>query len=275
MKKTLKIVDTTLRDGEQCSGVSFLPEDKVELALLLDKIGVYEIEVGIYDRRTEGREYLTEIMNHRVKSKISLWARLNPQDVMEACHQKPDIVHIAAPVSYVQIYSKLNKNKAWVEKQLVACMEIANNFHVQVSLGFEDSSRADVGFMIKLAMLAEKLGVATIRLADTVGIFTPVRAGKLVSEIKTHTSLILEAHEHNDFGMAVANSIEMANIGAGKIDCTLFGIGERSGNCNMYDFVHACEGRYDMGIDKKIIFKAMELLSGMICTGNKDFIQEI
>lgn len=272
MKQHLKIVDTTLRDGEQCSGILFLPEDKVRLALFLDKAGVYEIEVGIYDRKTEGREYLSEIMQKKQQAKISVWARLNPKDVMEACHQKPDIVHIAAPVSYVQIYTKLKKNKAWVEKQLAECMEVARSFHVEVTLGFEDSSRADVGFMIRLSALAQKLGVSTIRLADTVGIFTPVRAGKLVSELKEHTSLRLEAHEHNDFGMAVANSIEMANMGAGLIDCTLFGLGERAGNCNMYHFIQACEGRYDTGMDKKQVLKAMELLGGMICPEHKDYL---
>lgn len=272
MKKTLRIVDTTLRDGEQCSGVIFLPKDKVRMALLLDEIGIYEIEVGIYDRKTEGREYLSEIMSKKKQAKISLWSRLNLKDVMEACKQKPDIVHIAAPVSYVQIYSKLNKNKAWVEKQLAECMEVANNFHIDVTLGFEDSSRADVGFMIKLALLSEKLGVKTIRLADTVGIFTPNRAGKLVSEICSHSSLEIEAHEHNDFGMAVANSIEMANVGAEKIDCTLFGIGERAGNCNMYDFVYACESRFDMGIDKKGILQAMDLLSEMLLPSREHYI---
>lgn len=272
MKQPLKIVDTTLRDGEQCSGVIFLPEDKVRLALFLDQIGVYEIEVGIYDRKTEGREYLSDIMHQKKQAKISVWARLNPRDVMEACHQKPDIVHIAAPVSYVQIYTKLKKNKAWVEKQLAECMQVANDFHVEVTLGFEDSSRADVGFMIKLAVLAEKLGVKTVRLADTVGIFTPIRAGKLVTEIRNHTDLWVEAHEHNDFGMAVANSLEMANMGAGLIDCTLFGLGERAGNCNMYHFIHACEGRFDTGMNKKNVLKAMEMLSGIMGPEKNDFI---
>ncbi|BCJ97611.1 beta/alpha barrel domain-containing protein [Anaerocolumna chitinilytica] len=272
MKNTLKIVDTTLRDGEQCSGVIFLPEEKIKLALLLDQIGVYEIEVGIYDRRTEGREYLSQIMAKKTQAKISIWSRLNPKDVMEACHQKPDIIHIAAPVSYVQIYSKLNKNKAWVEKQLSECMEIANNFHVDVTLGFEDASRADIGFMLKLAALAEKLGVKTIRLADTVGIFTPVRAGNLVTEIRSHCGMAIEAHEHNDFGMAVANSLEMANRGADFIDCTLYGIGERAGNCNMYHFVHACESGFQTGIDKKKILVCMEQLKSMLKPNFENFI---
>ncbi len=259
MRKTLKIVDTTLRDGEQCPGIIFSPEDKIKLALVLDKMGFEEIEVGIYDRKTEGREYLREIMEKRKNSKISLWARLIPGDVLEAVKQKPDLIHIAAPVSYVQIYSKLNKNKQWVEKTLVQCMEIADTFHVPVTIGFEDCSRADTGFMIRLAYLAENLGVKTIRLADTVGIFTPTKAGKLIKELKGKTSLPIEAHEHNDFGMAVANSLEMANLGAGYIDCTLFGIGERAGNCNLYDFVHAAEMRFDMGIEKRNILEMQEL----------------
>ncbi|KXL53132.1 2-isopropylmalate synthase [Anaerotignum neopropionicum] len=259
MKKPLKIVDTTLRDGEQCPGIIFSPENKVKLALALDKIGFYEIEVGIYDRKTEGKEFLREIMERRKNSKISLWARLIPNDVMEAAKQKPDLIHIAAPVSYVQIYSKLNKNKQWVEKALIQCMEIADNFDVPITLGFEDCSRADTGFMIRLAYLAESLGVKTIRLADTVGIFTPTKAGKLIKELKSKTSLPIETHEHNDFGMAVANSLEMAVLGAEFIDCTLFGIGERAGNCNLYDFVHAAEMRFDTGIEKRDILEVQKL----------------
>jgi homocitrate synthase NifV len=272
MRRALRIVDTTLRDGEQCSGIVFSPEDKIRLALCLDQIGIYEIEVGIYDRKTEGSEYLREIMKEKKNAQISLWARLNPNDVMEACHQKPDIVHIAVPVSYVQIYSKLNKNKAWVEKQLAECMKIANDFRVSVTLGFEDSSRADIGFMIRLAVLGEILGASTIRLADTVGIFTPLKAGALVSEIKSHTSLNIEAHEHNDFGMAVANSLEMANMGAELIDCTLFGIGERAGNCNMYDFIHACDSMFHTGIERKQIIKSMEMLSQILFKENNSFV---
>jgi len=271
VKKELRIVDTTLRDGEQCSGVIFSPEDKIKLALLLDEIGVYEVEVGIFDRKTEGREYLNEIMKHRKNAKISLWSRLQPKDVIEACKQKPDLIHIAAPVSYVQIYTKLQKNKAWVEKQLMECMEVANDFHVDVTLGFEDSSRSDVGFMIKLAALAESLGVKTLRVSDTVGIFDPIRAGKVVADIRTRSSLLIEAHEHNDFGMAVANSMEMAHQGAQLIDCTLFGIGERAGNCNMYDFIRACEGRYDMGVGKKGVLQAMELFSKIINVDKEHF----
>lgn len=272
MRKKLRIVDTTLRDGEQCPGIIFSPENKVKLALALDNIGLHEIEVGIFDRKTEGREYLGEIMGRKKNALISLWARLNPDDVMEAAKQKPDLIHIAAPVSYVQIYSKLNKNKQWVEKTIAQCMEVADNFHVPITLGFEDSSRADTGFLIRLAYTAESLGVKTIRLADTVGIFTPVRAGKLLKEIRSKTNIPIEAHEHNDFGMAVANSLEMANLGAEYIDCTLFGIGERAGNCNLYDFVHAAEARFDMGIDKRNIITAQELFMELLHNDVRDLL---
>jgi homocitrate synthase NifV len=82
----------------------------------------------------------------------------------------------------------------------------------------------------------------------------------------------IEAHEHNDFGMAIANSLEMANMGAEYIDCTLFGIGERAGNCDMYDFIHACESKYHTGINKNEVLKAMELLSGMMRPTAENFI---
>jgi homocitrate synthase NifV len=83
---------------------------------------------------------------------------------------------------------------------------------------------------------------------------------------------MIEAHEHNDFGMAVANSLEMASMGAQFIDCTILGIGERAGNCNMYDFIHACESHFDTGIEKRNVLKIEELLSGIMRPDRRNFL---
>lgn len=252
MKKK-KIVDTTLRDGEQCPGIAFSEKEKIEIAAALDKIGVYEIEVGIPQMKVEGSDYIEKLKEHCKSSKLSLWSRMKAEDVEMAVACKPDILHIGAPVSYVQIYNKLKKNKSWVQKTIGECIEIAKDKGVQVTVGFEDASRADEGFMITLAKTVKNMGADTIRIADTVGILTPKRAGQIIKRIKNEVDINIEFHAHNDFGMAIANSIESAKSGSDLIDCTLMGIGERSGNCDLYKFLSSCDRIFDFGIDKKLV----------------------
>jgi len=253
MVEKKRIVDTTLRDGEQSAGVALTEEDKIELAIMLDELGVYEIEAGIPIMQTESKDYITEIKKACKFSKISVWSRMNPTDVKQAVLCKPDIIHIGAPVSYVQIYGKLKKNKTWVQKVLSECIDIAISAGIEVTVGFEDASRSDEGFMINTAKMIEKLGVNTVRVADTVGILTPHRSAELVKKLLSQVGLDIEFHAHNDLGMGIANSIASAKAGAKYIDCTLLGIGERSGNCDLYKFLYATERIFDCGIDKRKI----------------------
>ncbi|WP_342759053.1 homocitrate synthase [Kineothrix sedimenti] len=267
MRKAVSIVDTTLRDGEQCPGITFSAEDKIRLAVLLDRAGVYEIEAGIYDTGTEGHDYIRKIMQNRKKALVSVWSLLNPECVEQAARQKPDLIHIGTPVSYVQIYRKLNKNKKWVENVLQDCIQVAKDYGVGVTVGLEDASRADVAFMNHLLRLMEGRGVETVRLADTVGILCPQRARQMVRELKEVVSLKVEIHEHNDFGMAVANSIVMAAAGADMVDATLSGIGERAGNCDLYQFVHAAGRKFELEVKNADIRRAQILLKEMMAGG--------
>ncbi|MDF2537486.1 MAG: Homocitrate synthase [Herbinix sp.] len=251
MKQTKYIVDTTLRDGEQSPGIALRAEDKLKIAQLLDEIGVYEIEAGIPVLSEVEEESIKNIINHCHKSKISVWSRMDVHDVRKSVACKPDIIHIGAPVSYVQIYSKLKKNKSWVMKNIMECIEVAKSHNVEVTVGLEDASRSDIGFILSMIKELQRLGVTTIRVADTVGTLTPFRTKELIETIKMNTDLKIEMHVHNDLGMAIANSIIGAKAGADYIDCTLFGIGERTGNCNFYDFIHACESVFQFSMNKK------------------------
>lgn len=253
MKEYKHIVDTTLRDGEQSPGIALRTEDKVKIAKLLDEIGVYEIEAGVPCLSETETESICKIIENRKNAKISVWSRMNVNDVKHSISCKPDIIHIGTPVSYIQIYSKLKKNKAWVQKNILDCVEIAKSNGVDVTVGLEDASRSDIGFILSLIKELKKAGVDIIRIADTVGILTPGRTKEIVETIKTHTDIKIEMHVHNDLGMAVANSIVGAKAGADFIDCTLFGIGERTGNCNFYDFVHASESIFSFAMNKKQI----------------------
>lgn len=272
MKEKRYIVDTTLRDGEQRPGIALRPQDKVKLALLLDELGVYEIEVGTPTIGVEGTKYIEEIKERRKQAKLSVWSRVNVEDVIYSVSCAPDLIHIGVPVSYVQIYNKLKKNKTWVHNSIRTCVKAAQNKGVEVTVGFEDASRADVGFMIHTAKLLKSLGVPTIRIADTVGVLSPARTNRIITEILQQVDICIEIHAHNDLGMAVANSIEAAKAGAKYVDCTLLGIGERTGNCNLYDFVNVGERIFDLGIPLSKISKAEKVLQqykqngGIVCS---------
>jgi len=262
LNKKIRIVDTTLRDGEQRPGIAMKIEDKVKIAQLLDECGVYEIEAGAPG--IEGEEYYQELRRKIKHSKISIWSRMSMGDLKKAVICKPDIIHIGVPVSYVQIYSKLKKNKVWVHKSIKECVGLILAENIQVTVGFEDASRADEGFMIETARQIKELGGNVIRIADTVGVLTPSRTSHIIQEILKKVAVEIEFHGHNDLGMALANSIVGAKSGARYIDCTIFGVGERSGNCDLREFVEAAGKQFDLGIDRTKIPVMEKTLEEMI-----------
>ncbi len=251
MKEVKYIVDTTLRDGEQSPGIALSIEDKVKIAGLLDEIGVYEIEAGVPMISKEEEEGIACIINRKRNAKVSVWSRMNLVDVQRSIACKPDILHIGAPVSYVQIYSKLRKNKSWVIRSVLECIDIARSQDVAVTVGLEDASRSDIGFLLSMIKELTRAGVEIVRIADTVGVLTPNRTKDIIKLIKDFSDIKIELHIHNDLGMAVANSIVGAKAGADFIDCTLYGIGERAGNCDMYEFIKASEPLFQFAMTKK------------------------
>lgn len=248
MKQKKYLIDTTLRDGEQSPGFAFSTEQKVRLAVLLDEAGIYQIEAGIPAMGDYEKDTIIKILENRKNTRISTWNRMNREDILHSFDCHPDIIHISAPMSYVHIYSKLKKNKGWLQKNLQDCVSLALDKGYAVTVGFEDASRADITFMIAVAEMLKDMGVLNIRYADTVGVLTPSRAYQAVSEIRNHTGIAVGIHAHNDLGMAVANSLEAARAGADYIDTTLFGIGERAGNCDLSQFVAASHHIFDLGL---------------------------
>lgn len=251
--KNIRIVDSTLRDGLQQPGIHLSNEQKLKISLLLDKMRVYEIELGVYEWNGEDKYFYDTLMEEKKYSKVSLWSRLNKADVEQTCLHQPDIIHISIPVSDIQIATKLHTDKSSLEKRLLECLAVAKEYRVDVTLGLEDASRAELEYLIDVAKMAKSNNVKTIRLADTVGVYTPITASAVVEAIKREVGIAVEVHEHNDFGMAIANSITMLNTGADYMDCTLLGIGERSGNCDLKEFVEVTGDYYDSGIDTRAL----------------------
>ncbi len=271
MKPKRYIIDTTLRDGEQSPGFAFNSQLKLKLAMLLDQAGIYQIEAGIPAMGKYEKDSICSIIENKCNARISTWNRMSKQDIQNSFDCQPDIIHISAPVSYVHIYSKLKKNKLWLQNNLQECVAYAKEKGYEVTVGFEDASRADITFIIGLSAMLKEMGVLSIRFADTVGILTPSRTYQAINEIISNTGITVGIHAHNDLGMAVANSFEAAKAGAKFIDTTLFGIGERAGNCDLNQFILAAEHTFDIRpthTDVSILNKKCRELIYMNKSGN-------
>jgi homocitrate synthase NifV len=255
VKQTKYIVDTTMRDGEQSPGMAMTKEQKVKIAGVLDDAGVYQIEAGIPAVSSYEIDTISEIMDSRRHAKISVWNRLRLEDIRDSVRCRPDIMHISTPVSYVLIYSKLNTNKNWVLKNLCTCVDYALSRGFEVTIGFEDASRADITFMVSLAQQLKKMGVSRIRFADTVGVLSPSRTYQSMKEIISYSGMDVEIHTHNDLGLAVANAVLGAAGGADYIDTTILGLGERAGNCDFSKFVYAAQNVFELGISASAAIK--------------------
>ena len=273
MKFKTYIVDTTLRDGEQSAGIAFNKEDKVKLALKMDAIGVHQIEVGIPSLDASEGEAIKEIIGKKQRAIISAWTPMDIEAIKVALECKPEILHISVPVSYVHIYSKLKKNKQWLRGKLSECVACAKDVGQEVTVGFEDASRADISFVISVAMQLQNMGIKRIRYADTVGVLTPHQVADIVKNLKYYTDLEIEMHVHNDFGMAVANSLEAVKAGARYIDCTFMGIGERAGNCDFFKFIKASDELLELGMTRKAIYEVQKEVVKVLNNHSKQVIK--
>jgi len=264
MKEKKFIVDTTLRDGEQSPGLAFSTEQKVRIARMLEDLGVHQIEAGIPALGASEKEAIIEIMHTKKNVTVSAWNRLSISDITQSIECRPDIVHISMPVSYVQIYTKLRKNKKWLLKMAAECVAFARDHGCRVTAGFEDASRADIGFLLTLSEQLVRLGVEYVRYADTVGVLYPSRAQENVRTIISSTGMPVEFHAHNDLGMAAANSFMALKGGAKYVDCTLLGIGERAGNCGLSRFLLVAEDVYETGVSRKQALAVEEKLRAVL-----------
>ncbi|WP_264174522.1 beta/alpha barrel domain-containing protein [Clostridium algoriphilum] len=236
-----KIVDTTLRDGEQMAGVELGFKDKIEFAKIIDSKKVYQIEAGTPAMGGEEKKSIEKLMSLGLNSKISAWNRMNINDINHSIDCGVDIIHISVPVSDIQIKWKLGRNKDWVINEMKKSVYYAKDKGFEVVVGLEDASRTSTDFLIHVIKEAKALGVKRIRYADTVGILYPNKIFKLITEIRQEIDISIEFHGHNDFGMAVANSVAAVMAGCEFVDTTFGGIGERAGNCDYVKLIKAID----------------------------------
>jgi homocitrate synthase NifV len=250
MKPKRYLLDSTLRDGEQSPGFCYSAEQKLKIASLLDYSGIYQIEAGIPAISKHEKDIIVKIIENRKNALISVWSRLLPSDIEHAIDTRPDIIHVTIPVSQIHIREKLRQDENWVIKQLRECLYIVDKNCIPLSVGFEDAFRAETEFMVTIAKILLDYGITRIRLADTVGVASPTLCRELVNELSVRLDgkAAFGIHAHNDFGMAVANTLEATKAGCLFADVTAGGIGERAGNCNLAHLIHASSPLFDWGI---------------------------
>lgn len=247
------IDDTTLRDGEQTPGLLMTKKEKIRIAKLLDQLGVDEIEAGFPASGKQALETFSAIKSLGLRAKILAWNRATIDDVKKSISAGADRVEISLPVSDIQIGKKLNKNRSWVLEQLKRVLDFCKTNNLYISVGGEDSSRADMSFLLQFVNTAEKYGADRFRFCDTVGILDPFKTYEIVKEIKSSTALPIEIHFHNDLGMAVANSIAAVKAGATYINTTVLGLGERAGNASLEELTVALKvlGDHEVSLNFK------------------------
>ena len=245
----VRLDDTTLRDGEQTAGVVFSNEEKVNIARMLDEIGVHQIEAGIPVMGGDEAEVITEIAHLGLRASVLGWNRANVADIKTSIDCGVDAVAISLATSDIHIATKLQKDRPWVIKSIREATAYAKSEGVYVSVNAEDASRTEFGFLIEYAKAAQAEGADRIRFCDTIGTMEPLRMYRVVKELIEETGLEVEMHTHNDFGMAVANAIAGIHAGATWVNVTIGGLGERAGNAALEEVVMALKYLEELDLD--------------------------
>src|SRR4051794_26843011 len=252
---TVRIFDTTLRDGEQSPGATLTLPEKVEIARHLESMGVDIIEAGFPIASEGDFESVKAIASQLTKSTVCGLARGTPKDIDRAGEAVKDAaksrVHVFLATSKIHREHKLRKGKEDIVKLAIESIKQALQYTKDVEFSPEDASRTELEFLEEITQAAIEAGATTINLPDTVGYATPKTYGEIFSHLIKklpairERRIVLSAHCHDDLGMAVPNSLSGVENGARQVECTINGIGERAGNAALEEIVMALRTRSD------------------------------
>jgi len=274
--KNIIIFDTTLRDGEQSPGASMNTAEKIQIAQQLEKLNVDIIEAGFAAASPGDFDAISQISQTIKNSSICSLARAVDNDIKAAGEavQKANKnrIHTFIATSPIHMQYKLKMSPDEVIKRAVKAVTYAKTFVDDVEFSLEDAGRSEIPFMKEITQAVIEAGASTINLPDTVGYRLPNEISSMVKQMvdfvdSIKSNAIISLHNHNDLGLAVANTLAGIEAGARQVECTINGLGERAGNAAMEEIVMALKTRkdlfngYETNINTKEIFQASKMVA--------------
>ena len=265
LEKTV-FLDTTLRDGEQTPGASLTPENKLRIAKRLDELGVHIIEAGSAVASEGEIKAIRQIVKEGLKAEICSFARIIKGDIDAVLKSEAQSVHLVVPTSPTHLKYKLQKTEDQVLEMAVDTVQYAKDHGLIVELSAEDSTRSDMNFLKKVFAAGVEAGADRLCACDTVGVLTPERSYAFYSELSSAFNKSISVHCHNDFGMAVANSIAGLMGGAREVHVTVNGLGERAGNAALEEVIMALISlhKVKLPIKTQLLYSTSRLVSRLM-----------
>jgi 2-isopropylmalate synthase len=274
--RRIVIFDTTLRDGEQSPGCSMNLAEKLEVAQALVELGVDVIEGGFPIASPGDFEAVREIAKVVRGPSVCGLARCRNEDIDRAWeavrHAERPRIHVFLATSAIHREHKLRMDKEEIIERAVEGVRRAAGYCPDVEFSPEDAARTEIDFLCAVVERTIAAGAKTVNIPDTVGYAVPAQMGRVIRTLRERVpnidQAVLSVHCHNDLGMAVANSLAAVEAGAGQVECTINGIGERAGNCSLEEIVMALKTRNDVfqaktGVNTRRLVPTSRLLSGI------------
>src|ERR1700730_13894653 len=271
---SVKIFDTTLRDGEQSPGFSMNTEDKIRMARQLAALGVDVIEAGFPISSRGDLEAVQQVAREVRNVPIAALARAMQKDVNAAIEALEPAaaprLHIFLATSDLHLRVKLKMTREQALEAIGAMIRLGRNSVGEVEFSAEDAGRTDIEFLCQVCRVAVDAGATTLNLPDTVGYAVPEEYGAMFRQVLEHLGdpdgITLSAHCHDDLGLAVANSLAAVRAGVRQIECTINGIGERAGNAALEEVVVALAVRKESfgvttGVRREQLFPTSRMLT--------------
>ena len=252
-RRHVVIFDTTLRDGEQSPGASMNLIEKMEIAQTLVGLGVDVIEAGFPVASPGDFAAVREIATSLRGTSVCGLARCNDVDIDKAWealkHAESPRIHVFLATSAIHREFKLKMTREEILQRAVAGVQRAMSYCDDVEFSPEDAARTEHDFLCQVVEAAINAGATTVNIPDTVGYAMPAQFGNIIAMLRNRVpnidKAVISVHCHNVLGLAVANSLAAVENGAGQIECTINGIGERAGNCSLEEAVMALKTRAD------------------------------
>ena len=259
----MTVFDTTLRDGEQTPGVSFRQDHKFAIARQLSDCGVHAIEAGFPASSPGERESVRAIAAMDLEADVCGLARMLKADVDACLDANVDLVHVFIPTSEIQRVHTIRKSP---EEVVATTREVVGYVREHVDscmFSAMDATRTELPFLIEVSRAAAEAGATIVNVPDTVGVYTPTKMLALFGALAPEVAAPLDVHCHNDFGLAVANTVAAVEGGAAQVQVTVNGIGERAGNADLAQTVMVLESILGVatGVETKKLVETSRLVS--------------